>query len=228
MDTNERLLTVRNNIGAAAKRSGRSIDEVELIAVSKTWPMSDIMPFFELGQLNFGENKVQELQDKSPQLPDAKWHMIGKLQRNKVRKVLNLVSAIHSVDSLKLADSINRISEELNLKMNCFLQVHIGDEDSKGGFEKEELLKNYVTLSEMSSIHIQGLMCIPPPVETTDEARKYFSELRVFSEVFKAESGLGSVDLSMGMSHDYEVAIEEGATHVRVGSALFGNRQYQR
>jgi len=180
------------------------------------------------GQLLFGENKVQEIQAKAPQLPaNLQWHLIGHLQSNKVRKVLPHVQAIHSVDSLDLARDIDRIAGELGLTARIYLEVNLGDESSKHGFTAEGLRTQLSALHALTRLEIQGLMCIPPFDDDPEKSRPYFVQLRTLRDELAKSSGIPLPLLSMGMSHDFEIAIEEGATMVRVGSAIFGARTYK-
>lgn len=221
----DRFTRVRGKINDAAARFGRNPSSVELIAVSKTKPSSLIREAYDTGQRHFGENRVQELEEKAPQFPkDCIWHFIGTLQRNKVRKVLQHASVIHSVDSQKLLAAISRISGEIDRTTDVFLQIHIGDEQSKHGFDAAEVTSQLPDLLALPHICIRGLMCIPPPAETEDQARAHFRALRCLRDELASLSGHTFADLSMGMSGDFPAAIAEGATHIRIGSSLFGGR----
>lgn len=227
-DLASRLQAIRDRISAAALRCGRDPATVQLLAVSKTFPVEAIREAVDAGQLLFGENKVQEIQAKAPQLPaELQWHLIGHLQSNKVRKVLPHVRAIHSVDSLDLARDIDRIAGELGLTAKIYLEVNLGDESSKHGFTAEGLRTQLAALHALTRLEIQGLMCIPPFDDDPEKSRPYFVQLRTLRDELAKSSGIPLPLLSMGMSHDFEIAIEEGATMVRVGSAIFGARTYK-
>ena len=222
----EQLEIVRARIAAAEARAGREPGSVELLAVSKTFPASDVAVAYEAGQRLFGENRLQEAMEKMPALPqDCAWHLIGPLQRNKVRKALEQGFAlIEAVDSLRLAETISRVAGELGKTARVLLEVNIDGEESKHGFSPELLLLEWAALVALPHVEIRGLMCIPAPVETPEGARPAFAALRRLAESLRERGPLPLPELSMGMSHDYEVAIEEGATLVRVGSAIFGHR----
>ena len=220
-----RLQVIRDRIHTAAVRCGRDPATVELLAVSKTHPVEVIREAVEAGQLLFGENKVQEILAKAPQLPaELHWHLIGHLQSNKVRKVLPLVKAIHSIDSLDLARDVNRIATELGLTAKVYLEVNLAEESTKHGFKVEEVRANLEALHGLDRLNIQGLMCIPPFEADPELSRPYFTRLRELRDDLEKSGGKPLPLLSMGMSHDFEIAIAEGATIVRVGSALFGER----
>jgi PLP dependent protein len=220
-----RLQAIRDRIQTAAERCGRDPATVELLAVSKTHPVEVIREAVEAGQLLFGENKVQEILAKAPQLPaELHWHLIGHLQSNKVRKVLPLVKAIHSIDSLDLARDVNRIATELGLTAKVYLEVNLAEESTKHGFKVEEVRANLEALHGLDRLNIQGLMCIPPFEADPELSRPYFTRLRELRDALEKSGGKPLPLLSMGMSHDFEIAIAEGATIVRVGSALFGER----
>jgi len=218
----ENLEVIRERVGAAASRVARAVD---LLVVSKTWPAEVVNQAVEAGQVMFGENRLQEGEEKIPVLPPhLEWHFIGGLQRNKVRKVLSLFPVIHSISSLKLADFTNRVAGELGLKPRIFLEVNIGAESSKEGFLPDELRDDLDEIVAMEHLDWQGLMCLPPRVEIPEDARPWFAKVRELQEELSEKSGLPLPELSMGMSGDFEVAIEEGSTIVRVGSAIFGPR----
>ncbi len=224
----DQLGEIRNAIAEAAARVGRTAESVTLLAVSKTFPVSDIMQAYADGQRIFGENRLQEAMEKMPQMPqDCEWHLIGPLQRNKVRKALEQGFAlIQAVDSMKLAAAISRIAGELGITARILLEVNIDGEASKHGFTPEELEQEWPALTELPGLDIRGLMCIPAPVDDPQEARPAFAALRTLAEQLRERGPLPLPELSMGMSHDFEVAVEEGATIVRVGSAIFGKRDY--
>jgi len=222
----ENCSIIQSKINSAASRSGRSEADVELIAVSKTMPAERVREAVEAGLQIFGENRVQELLSKQPLLPASlRWHLIGHLQSNKVRKVLPVVEAIHSVDSLELAADINRISADLGLFPKVFLEVNVVGEASKFGFNPARLEMTLEDLFKLDRLEIQGLMCVPPISEKPGDSRPHFIALRELRDRLEKRAGTKFPSLSMGMSGDYEVAVEEGATHVRVGSALFGSRR---
>lgn len=220
---------VEENIKNACERSARNRENVSLIAVSKTNPIEAIKELYDKGIRNFGENKVQELLLKHDQLPtDIQWHLIGHLQRNKVRQIIGKVCLIHSVDSYRLAEEINIQSKKNKTTTNILIEVNVSKEESKFGVRPEEALNLIRQISKLDSIHIKGLMTIAPITGSPDENRPFFRELRQLSVDIKREN-LDNVCmdiLSMGMTGDYEAAIEEGATMIRVGTGLFGQRNY--
>lgn len=224
----DQLGEIRNAIAGAAARAGRTAESITLLAVSKTFPVSDIMQAYADGQRIFGENRLQEAMEKMPQMPqDCEWHLIGPLQRNKVRKALEQGFAlIQAVDSMKLAATISRIAGELGITARILLEVNIDGEASKHGFTPQQLEEEWEALTELPGLDIRGLMCIPAPVDDPQDARPAFAALRTLAEKLRERGPLPLPELSMGMSHDFEVAVEEGATIVRVGSAIFGKRDY--
>lgn len=225
----ENLAEVEQKILEACKKSGRSRDEVTLIAVSKTKPVSMIEEAMEAGIREFGENKPQEMKEKYEILPkDLHWHMIGHLQLNKVKYVVPRACMIHSVDSLRLAEKISAEAEKKHLVMPVLIEVNVAEEDSKFGVklsEAEDLIRQAAVLPGIS---IQGLMTIAPFVENAEENRGVFQKLRKLSVDIRSKNidNVTMCNLSMGMTGDYQVAIEEGATMVRVGTGIFGERQY--
>lgn len=224
----ENLLDVAGRISAACKLAGREVGSVELIAVSKTFPVESVRDAFEAGHLHFGESRIQEAEPKIAALPDSlHWHFIGRVQRNKVRKLLQNFEIIHAIDSLKLASYADEIARELGLFPKVFLQVNIGDEATKGGFSVDMLRAEMEALLGLARLEIMGLMCIPPIGPDAESARSWFAALRELRDSLEVDFQVQLPALSMGMSGDYEVAIEEGATHVRVGSAIFGKRAYR-
>lgn len=223
----EQLKDVLDRIRQAEQRSGRPAGAINLVAVSKTFPAEDVQECYQAGQRIFGENKVQEMLSKIPALPaDAQWHLIGPLQRNKVRKVVGKSALIHSVDSLRLATYIDSVAQEFGVCQPILLEVHIGGEDSKFGFSPDELKVAWGALLELGHLDIRGLMCIPPPVDDPNDARPFFQQLRSLRDELNEQSPHTIHELSMGMSHDFEIAVEEGATMVRVGTSIFGHRDY--
>lgn len=225
----DNLIKVQENIRAACQKAGRDEREVTLIAVSKTKPVWMIRKLYEEGVLNFGENKVQELVEKYEALPkEIKWHMIGHLQRNKVKHVIDKSYLIHSIDSLRLAEEVSRQGEKRNLTVNILLEVNIAEEKSKFGITKEETIFLVQAIAKLPNIQVKGLMTVAPYTEDPENNRKYFRNLKELS-VDITTKNIDNVcmdTLSMGMTSDYMIAIEEGATIVRVGTGIFGERTY--
>lgn len=225
----ENLKKVEDNVDAACRKAGRSRAEVTLIAVSKTKPVEMLSTIYNQGIRDFGENKVQEMCDKMEQLPsDIRWHMIGHLQTNKVKYIVGHTTLIHSVDSLHLAKEIEKQAEKKDVTVDILVEVNIAEEESKFGIHKEETYELVRQIAALPHVHICGLMTIAPYVENPEENRMYFRGIRQLS-VDIAEQNIDNVDmnvLSMGMTGDYMVAIEEGATMVRVGTGIFGERNY--
>ncbi|WP_177975318.1 YggS family pyridoxal phosphate-dependent enzyme [uncultured Eubacterium sp.] len=223
------LKEVEAKIEAACKRAGRDRSEVTLIAVSKTKPVEMLEEAYETGIREFGENKVQEMMDKYEVMPkDIHWHMIGHLQRNKVKYLMGKAALIHSVDSLRLAEEISAQSVKHEVTTDILIEVNIAGEETKFGTDREEAIALVEAAAKLPNIHICGLMTIAPFVENPEDNRKYFQQIRQLSVDIK-EKNIDNVDmriLSMGMTGDYEVAIEEGATMVRVGTGIFGARNY--
>ena len=226
----EQLETVESNICRACSKSKRNREEVTLIAVSKTKPVEDLKEAYACGIRYFGENKVQEIMDKYPQMPaDVKWHMIGHLQRNKVKYIVDKTAMIHSVDSLRLAETIQTEASKHQVSVPILLEVNVAEEDSKFGLSVKDTLPLAEQISTFPNLQIKGLMTIAPFVENPEENRWVFRELKKLS-VDISEKNIDNVDmcvLSMGMTGDYEVAIEEGSTMVRVATCIFGSRNYQ-
>ncbi len=225
MSVAENLSEIEDCVSAACHRSGRDIAKVSLIAVSKTWSVEHVQKAVDAGQKILGENKLQEGQDKIPVMsPDIEWHYIGGLQRNKVRKVLGLFHVVHSLDSLKLVRYTDGVASDMGVTPRVLLQVNIGDEESKGGFSADQLIENFTDIKELQNIKVAGLMCIPPAVSESEQARVWFSKVRELRNELEKKHDIQLPELSMGMSGDFEVAIEEGATMVRVGTSIFGSR----
>ncbi len=225
----ENLGTVEQNIIAACGRSGRAREDVTLVAVSKTKPIEMLKEAYDLGCRDFGENKVQELVDKYEQMPkDIRWHMIGHLQRNKVKYIVDKVYMIHSVDSLRLAQEISKEAVKNNVTVSILIEVNVAEEESKFGTTSEEAVSLVEAVSKLPNIVIRGLMTIAPYVENSEENRLYFAKLKqIYVDIIhKNIDNVFMEELSMGMTGDYEVAIEEGATYIRVGTGIFGERQY--
>ena len=228
MSISENLSQVRERMAAACERAGREPGEVTLIAVSKTKPVSMLMEAYDAGTRVFGENKVQEILEKLPQMPeDCVFHMIGHLQTNKVHQVVGKVSMIHSVDSLRLAEKIEKESAKKGIVSDILLEVNAAREESKFGFFLEETEEAVKAIAALPHVRVKGLMTIAPNVENAEDNRKVFQDLYQLYVDIKSkniDNGTMSV-LSMGMTGDYEVAIEEGATMIRVGTGIFGSRQ---
>lgn len=221
-----RLEETRDRVAAAATRSGRPVDDVTLVAVSKTWPAETVRLAAEAGQRVFGESRVQECLSKIPVLPGSlQWHFIGHLQTNKVRKVLPLVAAVHSIDSRDLAGAVDRIAGELGLFPEVYLQVNVAGEGAKFGFSPDEIRIELEGLLALERLQIAGLMTIPPFTADPEDSRRWFGGLRELRDELESRGGIPLPGLSMGMSGDFEVAIEEGATIVRVGTGIFGSRR---
>lgn len=229
MSVCENYRAVEEKVRNACQRAGRRREDVTLIAVSKTKPVSMIQELLPMGVRDFGENKVQELTAKEEILPkDIRWHMIGHLQRNKVKYVIDKACMIHSVDSLRLAQEISKEAVKHNLVMPVLIEVNVAGEESKFGVSLEEAMSLVEEVSKLPGIRVNGLMTIAPYVEDPEDNRAIFRNLRKLS-VDIGEKNFDNVTmnvLSMGMTGDYEVAIEEGATHVRVGTGIFGERNY--
>ncbi|MBF0184132.1 MAG: YggS family pyridoxal phosphate-dependent enzyme [Magnetococcales bacterium] len=227
---------IRQRIEAACRRCGRDPQQVRLLAVSKTQPLERMAALWAAGQIHFGENRVQEAREKQsllaasphfslPERAALQWHLIGPLQRNKAKLALELFQMIHSVDSLALAETLSALLP-VGRTLPILLQVNLGQEAQKHGLAAETLLPALRQIAMLPGLQVQGLMAIPPWTASAEEARPYFRQLAQLARQMAAEkiSGVSMAELSMGMSQDYEVAIEEGATWVRVGSALFGPR----
>lgn len=220
---------VERRINEACLRSGRDINDVTLIAVSKTKPVSDISQVISAGIKDFGENKVQELTSKYEVLPeDLRWHMIGHLQTNKVKYLIGKVVLIHSVDSLKLAEQIEKESAKAGLVSDILIEVNVAMEDTKFGITCEDTIALVKEISLLPHVRIKGLMTIAPYTDEPEENRIYFRKLKQLAVDISAKNidNVDMVHLSMGMTGDYEVAVEEGATLVRVGTGIFGERDY--
>ena len=225
----ENLKTVEEHVQEACKRADRSREEVTLIAVSKTKPLEMLQEIYGEGVRDFGENKVQELCDKMEQLPsDIRWHMIGHLQRNKVKQLVGKVCRIHSVDSVRLAKQIQHDFAAKDETAHILIEVNVAKEESKFGFLPEETEDAIREIAAMPNIVIHGLMTIAPFVDNPEENRIHFRNLKKLLVDINAKNidNVSMHELSMGMTGDYEVAIEEGATYVRVGTGIFGNRNY--
>ena len=223
------LEEVRDNIRLSCLRSSRDIRDVKLIAVSKTKSIFEMMKAYDYGVRDFGENKVQEILSKYDKMPkDIRWHMIGHLQRNKVRQIVDKVFLIHSVDSYELAEEIDRQAEKIDRKINVLLEVNIADEATKYGVDASRVYEDlFLPVMDLRYVSIKGLMCVAPITEDGENNRKYFRKLKKISDDINSRLRKPYLTvLSMGMTGDYEVAIEEGATMVRVGTGIFGARSF--
>jgi pyridoxal phosphate enzyme (YggS family) len=231
MSIAENFAQVRERLDAAAHRAGRRSEDIALMAVSKTFPVERIREAYEAGLRLFGENRVQEFARKSDSLRDldaTEWHLIGHLQTNKAAKAVELFTAVDSVDSLRLAQKLNAAAQQLKKKLQVLIEINVGGEVAKSGMapDSAELKHLLVAAPELEHLEFRGLMTVPPFTEDPREARPYFKTLRQLRDQIGARR-LPAIDLcalSMGMSHDFEVAIEEGSTCVRVGTAIFGSR----
>ena len=226
----ENLAEVQSRVEQACKRAGRDVAEVTLIAVSKTKPVTDLQEIYNAGVRDFGENKVQEMCDKMEKMPkDINWHMIGHLQRNKVKYIVGNVALIHSVDSYRLAEEINIQAKKKGIVVPILVEVNIADETTKFGVSKEDAMELVRQIASLDALFIKGLMTIAPYVVDPEENRAYFRKIKELSvDIDNHNIDNVSMDiLSMGMTGDFEVAIEEGATMVRVGTGIFGKRDYQ-
>lgn len=227
----ENLREVETNIALACEKAGRSRDEVTLIAVSKTKPVSMLNEIYDAGIRTFGENKVQELMEKEEEMPkDISWHLIGHLQRNKVKHVAGKVALIHSVDSYRLAEEINVQAKKNRVTVPILIEVNIAAEDTKFGVKPQETAQLIEEISSLENVRVAGLMTIAPNVQNPEDNRVHFRALKQLSVDIASKNidNVGMKILSMGMTGDYMVAIEEGATMVRVGTGIFGARTQNR
>jgi pyridoxal phosphate enzyme (YggS family) len=225
----ERIAGVRAQLSAAAHRSNRPVDEITLVAVSKTHPAEAVREAIAAGLDNFGENRVQEAESKIPDVgrTAARWHLIGHLQSNKARRAVELFDCIHSLDSPDLAQRLNRICNELGRQeLPVLIQVDLGQETTKTGVEEQGVSELLAVIHDCPRLRLTGLMTLPPFFDEAESVRPYFRRLRELRDGLKAKGAFGDHpgELSMGMTHDFEIAIEEGATMVRVGTAIFGQR----
>lgn len=225
----DNIKNIYRRISHAAMRAGRSPEEVRLIAVTKKVDEKMILKALDIGLRDFGENRIQEAKDKlsnlKSQISDYKviWHLIGHLQKNKAKTAVEFFELIHSVDSIELAEIIDRNAEKFGKIQNILIQVKLSDEDAKHGISKHNIIGLLSRIANMENLHVLGLMTMPPYFDNPEMARPYFKELREVRD-FAIKNGFTLSELSMGMSNDFEVAIEEGATMVRVGTAIFGER----
>lgn len=223
----ENLEEVREKIRQACQRSGRREEDVTLISVSKTKPVEMLKEAYEAGSRDFGENRVQEIMEKYGQMPeDVRWHMIGHLQKNKVRQVIDKAVLIHSVDTVELAEQIEKDAAKRDLTVDILLEVNVAEEESKFGFRAEEVEAAVMKIKEFPHVHIKGLMTIAPFVSNSEDNREVFKKLyQLYVDIrSKNIDNVNMSVLSMGMTGDYEVAVEEGATMIRVGTGIFGAR----
>ncbi len=225
----DRVAAVRERIARAAARAGRKAGDVTLVAVSKTFPAEGVRQAFAAGVRDFGENKVQEAEAKAPALADLqpqglRWHLVGHLQKNKSKKAVSLFDVIQSLDEVELAHHVEHYAAQQKRVIQAFVQVDLAGEETKFGFDEKLLFPALENLRGFKSVRVRGLMVLPPFSADPEGARPYFRRLRALRDRAVKESLLLGSELSMGMSHDFEVAIEEGATLVRVGTAIFGER----
>src|SRR5882724_738874 len=224
----ERIAAIRERIATAARRAGRRADEITLIAVSKTHPAEVISAAFELGIHHFGENRVQEWEGKRARVENlpAQWHLIGHLQSNKAAKAARIFHSVDSVDDFALAQRLHRARADAAepQRLRVLIEVRIAPEETKSGIERAGLTPLADQVSTLNHLDLQGLMCIPPFLEDAEKVRPFFGDLRTLRDDLERKLGKKLPVLSMGMSHDFEVAIEEGATEVRIGTAVFGTR----
>jgi len=228
MNLEERILSVKYDIADAAKKSGRNPDDITLIAVSKTIDIETVKEAYALGLDTFGENKPQEIRDKRPELPDAKWHMIGRLQPNKIKYVTGTTELIHSVDSVELLEQINDFAKKHEIIQNLLIQINISQEISKGGICDCDINRIFETAEKCDNIRVKGIMTIGSAFATEYELKKMFEKCyNIF--VDNQEKNYHNIDmtyLSMGMSGDFKTAIEMGSNMVRIGTSIFGARNY--
>ena len=225
----DNLEQIRHRIKMAVQKAGRNIEDITLVAVSKTYPVEDIKAAYEFGCTEFGENRVQELVAKIDLIKEpVKWHLIGHLQTNKVKYIIGKTALIHSVDNLKLAEEIQRQSVKKDVITDILLEVNVAKEESKHGVLMEEALDLVKKVEELSHVRMKGLMTVAPFVEDPEENRQIFRQLYDLSVDIQKQkfNNISTSILSMGMSNDYEVAIEEGATMIRIGTGIFGDRNY--
>jgi pyridoxal phosphate enzyme (YggS family) len=220
------LAEIRERIAGSAARSGRAAEDVTLVAVSKTFPAEAIRSAYGLGVRHFGENRVQEWEAKRASLQDldATWHLIGHLQSNKARRAANLFNRVDSVDSIAVAQKLDAAAEAEAKRLKVLIEVHFGGEDTKSGVREADLPALAESIARLKHVELLGLMAIPPYFDESERVRPYFRRLRELRNQVSRQIGMPLSVLSMGMSHDFDIAIEEGATEIRVGTALFGER----
>jgi pyridoxal phosphate enzyme (YggS family) len=221
----ENLARVCEQIARVAAKVGRTVNEIELVAISKTHDAAKVREAYEAGQTLFGESRVQEARAKMPEMPsNLRWHFVGHLQKNKIRHALPLFEMIHGVHSSALAQDMNRVAEEEGLHPRILLEVNVAGEGSKFGFRPNKLREEMEPLLALPRLSIEGLMTIPPLADEAEASRKYFVALRELRDALEKEFAMKLTHLSMGMTNDFAIAVEEGATLVRVGTAIFGER----
>jgi hypothetical protein len=221
----ENLERVREQILQAAAKTGRAVNEIELVAITKTHPAEQVREAAEAGHTLFGESRVQEARAKIPELPsNLRWHFVGHLQKNKIRHALPLFELFHGVDSLVLAQEMDRIAAEEGANPRVLLEVNVAGEGTKFGFKGETLYAEVGSLLALPRLSIEGLMCVPPLAEEAEASRKFFVQLRELRDSLEKEFDVKFPHLSMGMTQDFSIAVEEGATLLRVGTAIFGAR----
>jgi pyridoxal phosphate enzyme (YggS family) len=220
------LADIRERIARSAARAGRAPEDITLVAVSKTFPPAAIRSAYELGLRHFGENRVQERESKQAAVADldVTWHLIGHLQSNKARRAANLFDRVDSVDSVALAQKLDAAAASEAKRLKILIEVHLGGEETKSGVPEADLPALAEIIAQLQNLELRGLMTIPPYFEEPEQVRPYFQKLRTLRDQVGAQIGIPLNVLSMGMSHDFEIAIEEGATEIRVGTALFGER----
>jgi hypothetical protein len=220
------LAEIRERIARSAARAGRAVEDITLVAVSKTFPPEAIRSAFELGLRQFGENRVQEWESKRAAVADldATWHLIGHLQSNKARRAASLFNRVDSVDSLALAQKLDAAAASEAKRLQVLIEVHQGGEETKSGVPEADLPALAENIVQLQNLELLGLMTIPPYFDKPEQVRPYFQKLRTLRDQVCLQIGMPLNALSMGMSHDFEIAIEEGATEIRVGTALFGER----
>ncbi|KRQ86562.1 hypothetical protein ABG79_01545 [Caloramator mitchellensis] len=230
MGIEQNIAYILERIEKAANRAGRNKDEIILVAVSKTHPIESILKAKECGINIFGENKAQELIQKYPLIDDVKWHFIGHLQKNKVKYIIDKVDMIHSLDSIELAKEIDKRAEKNQIKMRVLIEINIGKEDSKSGIYEEEIYSFMEELTKYKNLIVSGIMTIPPLNIDSDKTREYFRRMRqIFDEIKNLKYDNFDIKyISMGMTDDFEIAIEEGANIIRIGTGIFGKRIYKR
>lgn len=222
----ENLERVREQIAQSAAKTGRTADDIELVAITKTHPPEKVREAVEAGQTLFGESRVQEARDKIPELPsNLRWHFVGHLQKNKIRYALPLFELFHSVDSLALAQEMDRIAADEGMHPRVLLEVNVAGEGSKFGFAPDKLREQMEALLALQRLSILGLMTIPPLADEAEVSRRYFVQLRELRDRLQTEFHVDLPQLSMGMTQDFPIAVEEGGTLVRVGTAIFGERK---
>jgi PLP dependent protein len=229
MGVAENLERVRGQITQAAAKASRPANDIELVAITKTHPAEKVREAVDTGHTLFGESRVQEARAKIPELPsNLRWHFVGHLQKNKIRQALPLFELFHGVDSLVLAQEMNRIAAEEGAHPSVLLEVNVAEEGSKFGFKAEALRAEIEPLLALSRLSIEGLMCIPPLTDEAERSREFFVQLRELRDSLEQEFNVRLPHLSMGMTQDFWIAVQEGATLVRVGTAIFGERLRRR